>query len=371
MVYSNLGHIFLSFLFFNMLLCIFYSNYKRGKYYIKKAEWIKYIVLFILFGTLGGGEGDYYHYKEIIEQPYSLADIILYRGIETQYIYLSYLVGGNYNLWRFILFSIQFIGMGWFLYRAKLNTYPILLSFTSLCLVTSVYGRAFWGAIFFFMGVYLLIEKKNPFYLIVIALCYISHTSNLVLIALLPFAFIKIKKWHIVVILILFGTIVAVFKDTFTDFLGSGGFEADEAEHLNDRLQSYGNKEATGYFGESLGETLGFVLRYVPILSILFTVLIISFKNKNILMPYRSIFNISFGLVILSLIILVAAIGGGTIFYRILGMTMFPVSILLPYIWDCGLIKKKRFNTFIYLFILCTEYSYFKDMYYALANGNY
>ena len=370
MVYSNLWHIFLSFLFFNYLLYTIYNKYKKGEYYIIKKDWIKYIFLFILFGTLGGGEGDYYHYKEIIEKPYSSMDLLFYTGIEKQYIYLSYYVGGNYNLWRFVLFSIQFLGMGWLLYKAKMNTYPVLLSFTSFCLVMSVYGRAFWGSIFFFLGVYLLIEKKNPLYLLAIACCYFSHTSNLVLIVLLPLAFISIKRWHLIVIVLLFGTLVAIFKDAFLDYLNSGGFEAEEAEHLNDRLQSYGNREATGYFGQSMAENLGFVLKYIPQLSILFLALFISFKNK-ISRSIRGVINISTGLLILSLIILAASIGGGTIFYRILGMTMLPVSLLLPYMKDSGLIKKKRYNTFIYLFILCAEYGYLKDMFYAVANGNY
>ena len=153
-------HIIISFLFYNLLLIIFYRHYKKGDYYINKSDLFFYTILLIAFGTYGGGEGDYLHYKKAVENIHSLADVFYYTGMEVQYYYLAYLSEGSYTLWRFFIFSIQFFGLGWFLYKAKLNTYPILLTFTSLFLVTSVYGRVYWGVIYFFMGCYLLIEKR-------------------------------------------------------------------------------------------------------------------------------------------------------------------------------------------------------------------
>ncbi len=43
------------------------------------------------------------------------------------FIAMENFLNGNYFLWRFVLYSIQFIGFSWFLYKAKLNTYPIFL----------------------------------------------------------------------------------------------------------------------------------------------------------------------------------------------------------------------------------------------------
>lgn len=367
-----MGHILLSFLFYNLLLFIFYIHYREGHFFIKKSHLISYTILLIAFGTYGGGEGDYVHYKEIIEQHHSLFDVAYSTGMEPQYYYLAYLVDGNYNLWRFVVFSIQFVGMSWLLYKAKINTYPIYLCFVSLCLVSSVYQRNFWGQIYFFLGVYLLIEKKNPFFLIIIALCYVSHTQNIVLLGLLPLAFIDTKKWHLLLALVLLGTISSVIKDNFTSIIDSGGIEG--ADYVNERMTTY-SKSETGNFGESFGEFLLFLFRYVPLGIIFLTWLKILFKSRGKYLlfykPYRRVLNISIGIVLSSFVILFASLGGGSFFYRILGMILFPFSILIPYMVSTRTIKKKTFDLFIHLFVITTEFSYMKDVYYAYANGNF
>jgi hypothetical protein len=148
MVNADLGHIILSFLFYNIILIIFYRHYKRGDYYIGKWNLVLYTIILIAFGVYGCGEGDYLHYKDKMSLYHSLADVYYYDMMEIQYNYLAYLVNGNYDLWRLVVFSVQFIGLSWFLYKAKLNTYPVLLSFITICLVISIYGRAFWGLIY-------------------------------------------------------------------------------------------------------------------------------------------------------------------------------------------------------------------------------
>lgn len=366
-------HIFLSFVFFNIIVFNLYGHYKKGDYYVKKSDLLIYIALFILFGTYGGGEGDFFHYKDIIEEHHSLSDVLFYSGMEPQYVYLSYFVGGNYYLWRFVLFSIEFLGFGYFLYKAKLNTYAVLLSFTTLCLVSSVYGRAYWGGIYFFFGVYLLIEKKNPLYIIAILLSYVSHTSGLIRIALLPLAFINIKKWHLIALMFSFGLIVAIFKDALIDLLNSGGFDADGASYINSRLETYANEESKAYFGKSLGTTISIVLKDLFVVSVIYTVVALIFKNNNgysaIYKPLRGVINICLGVFILSAIILAASVGSGPLFYRVFDMTVFMVAIIIPCLKDVGVITKKRFIIYIYWFIFYSEYRYIIDLYYAYVEG--
>lgn len=369
-----MGHIFISFVFYNILLLVFYSHYRKGHYYIKKSDLIIFTILLIAFGTYGGGEGDYLHYKERVELYHSLYDVFYYNMMEIQYNYLAYYLDGNYNLWRLVIFSIQFIGMSWFLYKAKMNTYPVYLCFISYCLILSVYNRAGWGPIYFFMGVYLLIEKKNPLFLFAIALCYVSHTQNLVLLTLIPLAFFDLKKWHIVLALLLFGTLVASLKESFNSFLDSGGLDGFEGgDYISDKAKTY-SQSSLGAFGNSIGEYLIFILRYVPMaLFVLLLLKIVFIKHNKYLSfykPYRSVINITIGAMALSFVVLFASLGGGTFYYRILGMLLFPMSILLPYMLNNGSISKKTFNIYILCFIVCSELNYFKDLYYTYAHGN-
>ena len=370
-----MGHIIISFLFFNLILYILNNHYKKKEYVIKNSVFIVYIILFIIFGAYGGGEGDYLTYKKSVEQFNTYYDVLYFSGMEQQYVYLAYLVGGNYTLWRLILYSVQFIGFGFFLYKAKLNTYPVLLSFTTFCLVMSVYGRSFWGVIYFFMGVYLLFEKKNPLYLIAVALCYLSHTSEIILIVLLPLAFFNLKRWHFLTIFLVYGSLIALFKDLFAGLLNAGGFDVKGADYINSRLMNYGENEANVYFGKSIGETVSIVMRDTFTITILFTVISLVFNNRNrylsIYKPVRSIVNISIGLLLVSSLFLVSSVGSAVLFYRVLDMTFFPVSIILPCLAKSNVIGKKRFNIYIYLFIIYTEFGYMRDIYYAFAGGNY
>lgn len=363
-------HIFLSFLLFNIILFIFYTHYRRGHYFIDKKHLVFYTILLIAFGTYGTGEGDYLHYRESVEIIQSMFDVAYYNGMEVQYNYLAYLCGGNYTLWRLVLFSVQFIGMSWLLYKAKLNTYPIFLCFIAICLILYTYQRSYWGVIFYFIGLYLMIEKKNPLFVIVIILCYFSHTQNVVLLTLLPLAFIDIRKWHILAVILLLGTIVTIVKDTFNSILDSGGIEG--AEYAYGKMERY-NKSDIGNFGNSIGETLLFVLRYVPMAFVFMTWLVVIFNKRNkyiaLYKPYRRVLNVMIGVVISSIIVLLADFGGGTFFYRIIAMACFPLAMLLPYMMTIKMIKKQTFNLYVLLFVLTAELSYLKDIYYAYVHG--
>lgn len=349
-----------------------YYRYRLGHYYINKRNLIFYTLLLIAYGTYGSGEGDYEHYKKSVELFHSLFDVMYYDGMEIQYNYLAYILGGNYTLWRLVLFSVQFIGMSWLLYKAKLNTYPVLISFITICLVLYTYQRSFWGVIYYFLGMYLLLKKMNPLFIIFIVLCYVAHIQNIVLLALLPLGFVKIRKWQLFLIILLIGLMADALKDYFTVFLNSGG--VDNADYINNKANVYSNDDR-GYFGESLGEVMMFLFRYVPVTIIVLTWLkMIFLKRKRYLSlykPYRGMMNVTLGLTIASLVIMFADLGAGTFFYRILAMTLFPVSILLPYMVEKKTLKKKSFDIYILLFIFVAEMGYVKDVYYAYANGNY
>lgn len=359
-------HIILSFLFFNIILLIFYNKYRKGHYYINKTNLFFYTILLIAFGTYGTGEGDYFSYKLAVEMMDSIIDVISYDGMEIQYNYLAYYVNGNYTLWRLVLFSVQFIGMSWLLYKAKLNTYPFFLTFVAVCLVLFTYQRSYWGVIYYFLGLYLLLEKKNPLFLIVIGLCYFSHLQNVILLALLPLGFINFKSWQLVLTVLLIGTISAVFSDFFTSFMDSGGIEG--ADYLNSKVVAYGEGH-TSFFGSSIGEAIQFMFRYVPItiIVIAWVRMILTNRSKYLSLekPFRGVMNVTISLMIASIVFLSASsLGMGIFFYRTLSMSLFSLVLLLPYLVEREILRKDMFNIIIFVYVLGTELSYVKDLYY-------
>lgn len=227
--------------------------------------------------------------------------------------------------------------------------------------------------IFYFIGLFLLIEKKNPLFLVVIGLCYFSHTQNVALLALLPMGFIKLKSWHLIAIVPFLGLIAVYFKDYLLAIIDSGGIE--DADYLNSKIHTYG-EGGTNYFGSSAGEFLLFVFRYVPMVVVVLTwgkMILTNKKMYNSLgISYRGIMNITLGLVIAAVIVLSASsLGIGIIFYRVLAMALFPLVLLLPYMVDKKMLKKRTFNKILLVYMFCSEYSYMKDLYYAYVSGTF
>lgn len=325
----------------------------------------------IAFATYGTGEGDYLSYKENVEVFHSLPDVFLYHGMEVQYNYLAYLVDGNYTLWRLVIFSIQFIGMGWLLYKAKLNTYPVLLCFVAICLLTYTYQRSYWGVIFYFLGVYLLFTKKNPFFLIIMGMCYFSHTQDIALLVFLPLSFIDIKRWQLLITVLLIGTMANLLKDYLPEFIDSGGVE--NADYFNEKVSRYG-QGGSNYFGGSYGELLLFLLRYIPLAIIVLTLVKLILINRSKYLsfekPYRAMINVVIVIVIAALVVLAASsLGIGIFFYRLLAMTLFPIAIILPNMLNAKILKKYDFNSYVLIYIAAAEFSYVKDIYYAYVHG--
>lgn len=363
-------HILLSFIFYNILLIIFYYHFKCGNKYIGKKNLLFYTILLIAFATYGTGEGDYLHYKENVELFRSLADVSFYRGMEIHYNYLAYFLEGNYTLWRLVIFSLQFVGMSWLLHKAKLDTYPVFFSLVAICLVLYTYQRSYWGVIFYFLGIYLLQEKKNPLFIIIIVLSYFSHTQNLVLLGLLPLGFINLRSWHLLLVFLFMGVIAATLKDYFNYYLDSGGVE--NAEYLNYKVDLY-SRGGKGNFGNSIGEQITFFIRYIPVVIIVLIWLKLLFTKRkkylSLYKPFRRVVNIMIALVITSLVILLSDLGSGTFFYRILAMTLFPVSMIMPEMVKNKIMKEKLFYDIIGIFVFATEVSYFKSIYYAHVVG--
>ena len=155
-----MSHIFLSFLFFNVILFIFYNHYKRGHYYIKKSNLVLYTILLIAFATYGTGEGDYLHYKENVALFESMFDVMRYNGMEIQYNYLAYIVGGNYTLWRLVIFSIQFIGMSWLLHKAEYIS-RLFEYYNNLLIVIHI-STLILGSYILFYGNILAFREEEP-----------------------------------------------------------------------------------------------------------------------------------------------------------------------------------------------------------------
>lgn len=357
----------LSIIFYNIILFIIYSKYKKGYTYISGKSMFFYMLLFIAYGTYGTHVGDYLRVNEMVEYIGQSPDYIIAGNFEPQYSMLAKFVHGNYVLWRLIINSIAFIGLGYFLHKSNLNDYRTLLLFTALSLFLVACNRGQWGQIYFFFGLYLCYYRKWSYLLLTIA-AYFSHASLLVLFALIPISFLKINKYLAVLFLGVVVLSLGYFQDSF-DALVSTGIDN---EYYNAKLNSYTNQNTNNFFGASIGETIQSLLSFAPKYVFYFYLSYLLFKNRyndDQDKARNAIMIVSLILFWSSIVCNFLDLGTGTIARRLFEMTSIPMLILVRYVFVDE--KEKYYDKLIKWEILAMEVQFAFFIYYAYANPHF
>ena len=357
----------ISFIFYNFIVMLIYGHFKRGEYNISNNQLIFFTLLFIAFGTYGNHLGDYWRINEVIETYGVLSSDVIGVSMEKHYYLLAKLVNGNYVLWRLVINCVAFIGFAFFLRKSKMANYPTLLLFATMCLFWVAGHRGWWGYIYYYFGVYLFFRDKKYIYLILAAVSYFSHSSNILLIALLPIAFFKFNRFYTIVIIVVLILGLDKLQEYF-DFMVGGGVENEYYSH---KLNTYSSQTANNYFGSSIGEYLQNFFTLVPKYLFMFYMLKSLLFNKKymkcIRAEHNAIINISINLFLVSIAAFFMNLGSGTIAYRLFTMSTFPIFILSDFILNGRYQKYKLKMT--YWFLISIELVYIFSIYYASIHG--
>lgn len=361
--------IVLSFLLYNVIMWLIYSHYKRGEYKISNKNLIWFTVLFVALGTYGNHIGDYWRLNEVIELYGSTSTFDIGKSMEEQYYMLAKFVNGNYVLWRLVINAIAFIGLAFFLRKANMDNYPTLLLFAAMCLFWVAGHRGRWGYIYYYFGVFLFFKNKNPLYLLLAALSYFSHSSVVLLLALLPFSFFKFNRY-----LAIFAIIALVFgMGFFQDYFDSIALNGLDNEYYSHKVETYAGQTANNFFGSSIGEYLQNFFSMVPMYLFMFymskKMLFDRSFTENMGREYNAVANVSIILFFVSIMAYFMNLGSGTIAYRILTMSTFPIIILYPYVLTAE--KERYVPKMTKWFFVSTELVYLFSTYYAFMHPDY
>lgn len=368
MVKENVWGIFLVLIIFNCVL-LHFNNLARKRFFqpIPSSKRLMIFLLLTFLGIIGLQQGDYFGYldevKEIARTPESYGRVT---HLEPQYETLARIVNGNYILWRFIIFGGQFAILLYYLRKSDLFTYGYLFFFSSICLSGMIVGRTSWGVVLFFCSIYYALQNKDYKHILVAPLCLFSHTSLVVLLAIIPLVFFRINKKSFLFFLILFFVLTYALKYVFDNIPMLSAYE--QAEILSQKMESYtdpNRENAIGFWGNSIGAKLTSVPQKTGLLALLIILLYTGYKNKErVEKGIHFLLLACLFLVMFSFVMLNGKFGAGTLSYRFFDMIHLPISIAFYYYYRNGLVSKRLYSFFITIFIISLEFSLIVPLYY-------
>lgn len=346
-------------LFFSLaLLPVLLLRKKNGVLYISRVSsetLLIYLCGILLYCIIDRTDGDYFHLKEelsyIVTHPYTFS------GVEPFYKFIAKYTIFSYSLFRTIIWGLALFFYCYCLKTCKLLFFESLWFFVLIALTYFSYPRVSLAiCVYLYAVTKLWIDKKPLIALMFFLLSYWLHKSIFLLIFLTPFAYIKLTRIRILLIIsISIGLSPLLSKVINIISLNIGGKEVATIMRYASLSQSMG-----------IAEIIQSFLFWFPSAIILFKIV----SNKNFLDQnsyYNKLFTLVISILSLSLLVQFSGIGTKFIYTRIREFTIMPMCILFSYY-----IRKKQFNSIVqicvYLYLLSDIY-YMCYRYYLKSIG--
>lgn len=359
------------FVLHNLFALFLYSRSRLCHYSaIKRQNYSLLLIVFLALSILGLQTGDYFSYINLVKEASgALSSNPDYDGyithMEPIYNYLAFFVGGNYMLWRFIVFGSSFVFVFYFAKKLGYNYYYFLFFFTILCLSSFLVGRMYWGLALFFGAIALFRENKKWWALVLCICAAFAHKSLYILPALIPFAFLRFNKKFILVSVVIFFLLSFLLTRLFGDLSVLSYFFAD----LDKSIMTYTESDITGsVFGYSIGERIVYVSKFIAGCLIYLSFVYIVIIKKTEIPAYIHSF-----LILMTISLLLAAalnsghFGDGTIVYRYIEVIYYPAIFLFCYESRQKIISRSLRNVIVFLTLFSFESSMILSMYYFTA----
>ena len=326
--------------------------YKKGGAIVHPQRSIIFIYLLFLFQALfifyGGDDARYE--KEVTEsatfvgQDYNIA-----MGLESLYYYIAALVGGNYILWKMVVYGGALILTYLTSLNIKSNNFLFLYSFVLFVLANFGSSRNALAIAIFVYGISLIkINRKISVILgiAISALSIFAHNSMILPVVLLFVSFFKIKKSRFFILLLAIPLFVFIVNK-IPDFL----FMRTEImeSHLGNRVEAYDDASGNMAYRTSVFNNLYDILNYIAVATFLFYSLRMD-NRRNLPLSLSVIIRVSFFIAYSAIIILLSDLSiKGTLFYRYILLILPILYVVLPTLFlDKEILKNKKIKTVEY-----------------------
>lgn len=338
-VYCLLAYLF--------ILCFNYKNALKNPYLypVKKSKKQLFIILACFIIITFCQKGDFFHLMwhiydyEFIPRAYNYGEPI--------YIEIAQLVEKNYFFFRIIVWGGAFTLFCLTARRLRVPVYYAIIFLFCSYIILFAYARATAAMAVYFFGLSFLckpIKNKEPLsYIIGLIVIYTSwefHNSAIIMIIITSFIFIPLSKWSIALILIGIPFVVTIAKGYFYEIM----IFAEESESaVGERMSRYSQSEKGSTVAETLLGTFKYLSFYIPI--IISTITILTKNNiKKISVPIIRMYKIAFGIIFMASTLYLFGETFYVMFYRVLYMSMIPLSIVITALYKEKYITIKQFR---------------------------
>lgn len=302
---------------------------------IPKRKATLLFLLFFVAALIGLQNGDYIHYKDLVKEAASYNQTSLFENdvfmhMEPIYNILARFVGGNYLLWRSVVFGGAIVIIFSLVPRIGFNNYCFILYLVLIYTDGLIVGRLSWGVVLFFCSMVLLKQTNNYWYIFLLLASLMAHKCLLILVALVPLIFLKFNKKFIFLGAVGFFVLSSLLDIFFSDISVMNDMVEDSSRILSSYIE--GDDVYISVFGRSLGEKIIYIPRFIAVF------LVVIVMTRRIVFQKATVPNYMHALMItvsslflLAFTVSIGSYGDGTLAYRYLQISYFPCVFIISF----------------------------------------
>lgn len=307
----------------------------------RKKAGLVFLCFFSIYAVFYCIDSDYFRYREFCVY----ADrIIEYYHKERIYCYMALLVRQNYELYRLLIWGSALVLT---YISVRLINGPVLYSLLFLFASFAdkfCYGRFSLATAFFFLGVVIVSKfyHRKKIYvasgIVLILLSILFHRSMIIGIITFPITLISINDKQKLILVSLLSVVASLFLFLFVSDTSS--LLGEEYESTIDGYMTAieGGRWDRNSIKNILSSLWGWSSFYIPFIIVtkkIFTCPISEFKE------IKALYKVTYGFILIASIMLIVFGFNNPFFYRVLFMTMIPISIIVSKLFSINLITPK------------------------------
>lgn len=282
--------------------------------------------IFIIFCKTG----DFFHLIEVVHN-YDFTPGAWNYG-EDIYREIGKLTNKNYFLFRTVVWGGAFALYCWTAKRLEQPVYYTVMFLFCSYIILFVYARATAAMAVYFWGLSFLCKPIEGFkwlsYVLGIIIIYASllfHNSAVIMMFMTVMLLVPLRKWSIVIILIGLPAIIIAARGFFNEVMI---YMEDANEIAVNKMQYYLDSERGGVgISEKIMNILKYASFYIP-----FTIITIAIftqkKFKKVPIQTIRMYKVAFGIILTSSIFYLFGDSFHVMFYRVLYMSMIPITLI-------------------------------------------
>ena len=308
---------------------------------------ILYFILFAIFYCVGT---DYFRYRDWI-----YGRDFRFWAKENVYIVIIYLCrtlpgGYPYEFFRLIVWgsAILTVYLSSFLYGKRLKPGLVVFFLFVLYSSTFCYARVSLAMAIYFLGISLITKVDIKYKLLgfVVAFCsYFFHHELIIGIAVLPCLYIHFEKKEMYLVSFVFLLFIIVAVTYINNNLDLLDMIFGDKE-LSSKIEGFNEAEQRSF-------RVSTVIKYLTYFYPLYIVAQLMMK-KICLLPKKIIilYRITFSIIMFSVAFMIVVGPRSVYAYRVLYIGMVPISIMMAYCYNSGMLKKTQIVIMLSLAIL-------------------